>query len=290
MAFGTMWAGTGLGGVVMPLVLQASLAKYGHATVLRGYAIIMVLLMGPILPFIRPRLPPSPIKKLDLTFLGSPSFLLFQAGNVLEALGYFLPAIYLPTFATSIGASDTESALTVVLMNVAAVIGCIGEILFGQLQSYLLTSVGGQGMGFFVDKLHVTTCQAISMFGSVAGVFLLWGLSTSLAPLYLFSFSYGLFAGSYSTTWMGVARIVSSKVARAPPMIVFAFIIPVRGIGNIISGPLSAALLADPHWTGRAGFGYGTKYGPLIIFTGLSMLLSGVPLLGRMKRGLLTVS
>lgn len=50
-----------------------------------------------------------------------------------------------------------------------------------------------------------------------------------------------------------------------------------RGVGNIASGPISTALLHSWVLTDRTSFAYGVKgYGPLIVFTGLMLLVSTV--------------
>ena len=54
-----------------------------------------------------------------------------------------------------------------------------------------------------------------------------------------------------------------------------------RGIGAIVSGPLSEALLTLKPCQGDVGLGYGTGYGGLIVFTGITAALGGASILGR---------
>lgn len=49
----------------------------------------------------------------------------------------------------------------------------------------------------------------------------------------------------------------------------------------MVSGPLSEVLLRGSPWKGQAGYGYGTGYGILIVFTGITALLSGGGFVGR---------
>ena len=42
-------------------------------------------------------------------------------------------------------------------------------------------------MGAIVDRYHVTTCSMLSTLGSTIGVFIIWGFSTSLPPLFVFA-------------------------------------------------------------------------------------------------------
>lgn len=262
LAFGVMWAGTGLGGVVLPIVMQQLLDRYGFRTALRAFATALFLLTAPLVRFVKPRVPitsdrnqPSPSSP-NLWFLITSTFALFELCNIVEALGFFLPSLYLPTYAGMIGASSSLQALTVILFNVASVVGCVC-------------------MGAFIDKLDVTVCILMSTVGSTLAVFLIWGFSMSLAPLFIFSIVYGLFAGSYTSTWPGIMRDVVRKKSSADSSMVFACLAAGRGIGNLISGPLSDALVKGLPWEGGPKYGYGSGYGTLIVFTGVTGFVGG---------------
>lgn len=258
LAFGVMWAGTGLGGVILPIVMDRLLAQYGFRITLRAFAIALFVLTAPLVYFVKPRTPvthremPPPI---NLRFMLTSTFVLFEVCNISEALGFFLPSIYLPTYARSIGAPRGLDALTVILFNVASVVGCVA-------------------MGAITDKFDVTSCIMLSSVGSTLGVFLLWGFSLTLPPLLVFSIIYGLFAGSYTSTWPGIMRDVVRK-SSAESSMVFACLAAGRGVGNIASGPLSETLLQGRPWKGEAGYGYGSGFGTLIVFTGITGFIGG---------------
>jgi MFS family permease len=268
LAFGFMWAGTGVSGVVLPLVMQWLLESYGFRTTLRIWSLALFILTFPLLHYLRPRLPLDTTPKrnrqlFDLRFLVSPTFGILQACNIIEALGFFLPTIYLPTFAREVlNTSSLTAAGTVILVNVASVFGCIA-------------------MGSLTDRFHVTTCILLSTVGATLGVFVLWGLSTSLPLLYIFCIVYGLFAGSFTSTWTGIIKITKTKVEGADTGLIFAFLAFGRGVGNVVSGPLSEMLIKGRPWLHEAGMAYGSGYGPLIAFTGVSALLGGCSFLVR---------
>ncbi|KAJ5624358.1 hypothetical protein N7510_000667 [Penicillium lagena] len=271
LAFGVMWAGTGLGGVVLPIVMEQLLSQYGFRTTLRAFAIALFILTAPLVYFVKPRVPiannrPSPSPP-NLRFLFTSTFALFEICNIVQALGFFLPSIYLPTYAGVIGASSSLQALTVILFNVASVLGCVC-------------------MGSIVDRLDVTVCILVSTLGSTIGVFLIWGFSMSLAPLLIFSIVYGLFAGSYTSTWPGIMRDVVHKKSSAESSMVFACLAAGRGVGNLVSGPLSEALIKGLPWQGKLGYGYGSGYGTLIVFTGVTGVVGGGSYLARCLRWL----
>ncbi|KAL2181351.1 major facilitator superfamily domain-containing protein [Thermothelomyces heterothallicus CBS 202.75] len=281
LAFGIMWSATGLSGVVLPLLLERLLSAYGHPTTLRLFACLVFLLTAPLSWFIRPRLPvaqASAARPFSLRFVVERPFMLYQAFNVVEAVGYFLPGIYLPSYARAVlGARPLPSVVAMMLVNVANWAGCVA-------------------MGWLIDRLEVTRCFLVSSLGATLGTLLLWGMSVNLPVLYLFCIVYGLFAGSYSAAWPGIMKEITSRPPPSPPpsdgstdgsghghehgsladpSMVFAFLAMGRGIGNVVSGPLSEALVKGMPWQGHAFGGYGSGYGGLIAFTGATAFFSG---------------
>ncbi|CAA9961803.1 hypothetical protein PTMSG1_05180 [Pyrenophora teres f. maculata] len=256
-AYGVAMAGLGLSGAILPLILEWLLHSYGFRTTLRVCALSFVVLNFPIVFFFKPRLPlshASQSRGFDLSFWTCPNYLILQSGNVIQSLGFFLPAIYLPTFARSIGAGSIESTVTVILVNAAGFVGCLC-------------------MGVATDRYHVTSCLFVSAMGSTIGIFLLWGFSTSLVPLYLFCLIYGAFAGSQSSAWSAIVTDTQKKRRGADSGFAWACLSAGKGVGNLCSGPLSEALLHAGNW--NAHFAYGSGYGALIAFTGVTALLSG---------------
>lgn len=265
LAFGMVWAGSGISGILFPLVLGRLLGHLGYQTTLRICSALLFVLAAPFLYFHRPRLPISKEiahHRFNCKFLLNPVFITYQCSNVLEALGFFIPAIYLPTFARDMGTSELLASLTVTALNLASVFGSIS-------------------MGHLSDRCHVWICIAISSIGTALAVFLLWGFSTNIAVLLVFSVAYGIFAGSYSATWSGMIRDVQRVDSAADATIIFSVIAFGRGIGNVVSGPFSEFLLRADDWTGRAGGAYGSQFGLLIVITGLTVATSGMCLIAR---------
>ncbi|KAK3357611.1 major facilitator superfamily domain-containing protein [Lasiosphaeria hispida] len=277
LAYGVMWSGTGLAGVVLPLLLEHLLSTYGFQTTLRIFACVLFAATAPLAYFIKPRLPTaqtSHTKPFSFSFLVSRPFMLYQLANAVEATGFFLPGIYLPSYAReALHATPVPSALTVLLVNVASVFGCVA-------------------MGSLIDRLHVTTCILVSTAGATLGTFLLWGFSSSLPVLYVFCVVYGLFAGSFTSAWPGIMREITRREGgragagdehgnSADPSMVFAFLALGRGVGNVASGPLSEVLVKGLPWQGEAFSGYGSGYGSLIAFTGATALFGGGSFLWR---------
>lgn len=180
-----------------------------------------------------------------------------QFFNIVEALGYFLPTNYLPSIAEALGLNSTLGSLTNVLINLAAVVGCIG-------------------VGVLVDRFDVTAVTLwISICAGLA-VFAILGFTTSIAPLYIFSIVYGLTAGGYSTSWAGMIRLVQEKCEGAEANLVFGLFAAGRGVGSIVSGPLSESLLESAKgFSDSASSAYGSQYGNIIIFAGTTAVAGG---------------
>lgn len=103
----------------------------------------------------------------------------------------------------------------------------------------------------------MTTVILISTIGATTSVFL-WGFATSVPLLCIFSLFYGLFAGDFTSTYIGSIQEVKRVGDRAEAGLVFGFLAAGRGIGSVVSGPLSEALLSERPWLGDAMLGYGT--------------------------------
>jgi MFS family permease len=241
------------------------LEKYGFRTTLRVWAATVLILSSPLIYFLRPRLPISPISQSPcyrLSFLKKSSFWILQIGVITESLGYFIPSIYLPPFAASLGLSSSIGTLLVSLLNAAAVFSTII-------------------MGMLCDRFHVTTVILVSTIGATISVFLLWGLSSALPLLVIFSIVYGFFAGGFVSTNAGVIKMVKLQDQSTDIGILIGIVSAGRGIGAVVAGPLSAALLKEGTWKGEVGLGYGSGYGGLIVFTGVTAAVGGVSFLGR---------
>ena len=310
LAYGIMWSGTGLAGVGLPLILEKLLEVYGYKTTMIIWAVVLFTITAPLAWYIKPRVPPLPVRRLkafNLRFCLSRRFILYQLSNTIEAIGFYIPGIYIPIYAASVlGAEEFAQALCILLFNISSVVGCIG-------------------VGWLIDRFHVTTCVMVSTIGATLGTFLLWGCAFNMPMVFVFCVSYGLSAGSYSTTWTGVMREVAGKdmqssstpssltggeagdvgggngdnagpprPAESPlseftgsyseevdPIMVFVLLAAGRGFGNVISGPFSQVMYHSMPWKGEAALAYGSGYGSLIVFTGVTALGSGICFLGR---------
>jgi MFS family permease len=258
MAVGTMWAGKSVAGVILPFVMSALLDAYGPSTTLRAWAVVLFIFTAPLLFFLKPRIPlrnSTRARPVSWAFLRHSTFWMLQMGNIIQSFGYFLPNTYLASYAHRLGLSGTTGTILISIFNFASVPGAIV-------------------IGLLGDRLAATTVIMISSLGSAIAVFLFWGLSAHVAFLTVFTLLYGFFAGGFSSTWPGILQELKRQDEGIDTGLVFGLLLGGRGIGNVISGPVSAALLQDA-WNTSGNTGYTTEYGPLILFTGITALLGG---------------
>jgi MFS family permease len=225
----------------------------------------MAIFLGPSLVYVKPRIPVTlsstdyARRRFDYSFIKSPVFLAFQAGNTLQGMGYFIPGIYLPMYSRSLGTNDNTTTATISLLNAISVFGCIF-------------------VGFLVDRVNVTVVLFILAVGSFISVFLVWGFSSNAPVLLAFCGMYGFFAGPYTTTYTGVVKEIQRQFPDADGGLIMGLLVMGRGIGSVSAGPISERLLqlANKMPNANVTSGYGSSYEPLIIFTGICVAFGGV--------------
>ncbi|KAL3475094.1 MFS general substrate transporter [Aspergillus californicus] len=256
MAFGIISSASGASGCVMPFILQKMLNQYGYRTTLLATAVALTVLTGPLIPFLKGRLPPSEhsaVGRTDWSFLQKPLFWVYCASTTAQGLGFSFPSLYLPSYASSIGLSATQGALLLAIMSISQV---LGQWTFGFLSDDR----------FPLDMLIIVSTMVSSSF-SLA----LWGFSSSLAPLVVFALVYGFFAYGYSS--MRARMCTKINVDPSSALAMFGVLCFGQGVGNVLAGPISMGLLNEAIALGSYGV---IKYQWVVVFTGSCMLLSAL--------------
>ncbi|KAL1686371.1 major facilitator superfamily domain-containing protein [Schizophyllum commune] len=281
VANGVMMAGTSLGGVLLPLVLPPLLARVGLGGTLRIFAGVTTAALVPFLPFIRGRVPETvgrgrgarardvreagrgDVRESDARDTAStrgdgreagrsgegsraggadsttaakrwwtePSFLLLLAVNTLQAFGYFAPMLWLPTFASELNLSPFKSSVSLSVLNAGAALGRIST-------------------GFLSDRFNPWAVAFLTLLTTALSAFVLWGvLAYTYAGLLAFSVVYGAFSGGWAALWTGLMP----AGARDDPNLattLFGWLLLTRGVGNIVSTPISTALETPVYCSG----------------------------------------
>jgi len=257
------FAGTAAGGMLLPLVLPPLISKYGSSKTLRILAIAVAILLFPLLPFLKGRLPqtrvhihgPAPRGATGpRDWMKQKSFWIFLAVNTLQGFAYFVPIVYLPTFANALHISSSNSAITLAVVNAAAMVGRLS-------------------MGYLSDKFNPWILALTTLTITSVTTFVLWGLfSHSFAGLLVFAIAYGSIASGWSSLWTGFVKPLAKDDPALSTML-YEYLLLSRGIGNVLSTPISAKLYNQAHnVTGsleRTGFHVeGGKFEKMIIYVG----------------------
>lgn len=257
---------------MVPFLLQWLLETYGFRTALRVWAVILAVGLTPCLLFVRGRLPTTTsnaFRPNDLSFMKYSGFWLFEIGAIMQSLAHFLPALWLPSFTLALGLPKVSGPLGLALINLAT---CFGAVM----------------MGLLVDRFHISVAILISTVGQVIALLVLWGCTVSQPMLYIFSLAWGMFGGGYSSAWSGYASAIkprdsNNNGAHFNTGLVVALMAAGRGVGAVVSGPLSESLL-ETGWKLNASLAYGTIYGSIIIFSGITATFGGAACIGRVFR------
>ncbi|KAJ3876733.1 major facilitator superfamily domain-containing protein [Lentinula edodes] len=254
-----VFAGTAVGGILLP-------SSYPLLS------IAMALLIIPLLPLIKGRLPESRIRAMGPTPRGrgnaewtkSISFWILVLANTFQGFGYFVPIVWLPTFASDLNLNSSTSSIALALLNCGSVIGRLAT-------------------GYLSDKINP------------------WFLGLSiLASTSAATLAYGILASGWTSTWNGFTKPLSRKymyalirwqysnfvnslnpLANDPNLstTLFGVLLFSRGIGNIFSTPISSALTSlhsnsttssFTHASNHLGFDVGGgKFEKMIVYVGM---------------------
>lgn len=228
LANGIIVAGDYFGGVIFPIIMPPLIARWGIQITTRIYAFTFAIVLLPALPFLKARLPesrvhgPSP-RSGARAWMKDRSFWFFIVINTLQGFAHFVPLTWLPTFATAIGLSPQQASLTLTLANCASVFA-------------------GFFVGYLSDRLNAWFLALVSLVCTSLATFVLWGaFSYSLAGILAYGLVYGTTAGCWSSMWNAFVR----PVAKDDPSLattMFSILLLTRGVGNILSTPISTSL------------------------------------------------
>ncbi|GJE99307.1 MFS general substrate transporter [Phanerochaete sordida] len=265
LALGIIDAGTACGGLVLPLILPPLVDKHGSAKILRYYSIVCLGLLTLILPFVRGRLPEArmvhgpvnprafAVTQNRLFWLKDKTFWVINVANTLQGLAYFVPLLWLPTYASSLRLSSRDSSLSLALLNAASLVGRMGS-------------------GMLSDTVNPWLIASTTLMLTSLSIFILWGvLSYTFAGVLVYGIAYGCLAGGWTSLWASFLRpIAKDDPTHTTSML--GVLMLFRGIGNILSTPISTALQGDQSGLGDERIGvagaYQGAYEKVIIYAG----------------------
>ncbi|KUL88732.1 hypothetical protein ZTR_05124 [Talaromyces verruculosus] len=278
VAYGIVLSCKNIVGTSCPFMIRALIDSYGYKTTLKAWAAIVggtslfAILMIPTHPS-KISIHKTRARKIPWHFLKHRSIYFYSIAIIFQSSGYGIPQSYLSTYARDVTLlSQTSGTLMLALFNAP---GIIASSFFGWLSDNKKI------------RLSAQTVSAIPPVACAIFTFFFWGLTTpgNLGLLLVFSMTFGFFSSGYSATWGGMLKQMERESAErneaVDPGMLYGLLNGVRGIGYASGGLAGVGLLNAGTISASPRFGYGTSYGPLILFTGLSSLLGGWVVLWR---------
>jgi len=279
-ATGVIFTGTGLGGLSFPLILDSLLGRYGPKVALQIVTVLFTIPTVLAVCFIRPRgLPDNPhhdtlgqavmtsekqalpistnlFRNFYRCLTGA--FWIYIFLNTVQSTVFYLPGLYLPTYSHCLGRGNVTGSALLSIVNAGTI--------FAQLAA-----------GFLSDHYSPFLIGAIANILGGTSVLIIWGALGHLSIVWLFVFSafYGSTAGAWTSLYFRVLKPFISDQDLV--FSAYGILSMTRGLGNILGGPISSALVtsisSDPHKC--SGFPKGPFSG-LIWFTGLAFIICGL--------------
>lgn len=265
LASGVAWIGSGIGGVIFPLMLQSLIPQIGWAWSLRAFGLILFVLCGISVALCRSRVPPrngqattwrDTLPSARIFLDGTGAMALTTAGAVLTDLAYFIPMTYIPSYYIARQHLSSDAIFTGTasfayqLLAIANGSSCIGRLLAGHIS----------------DRLGRYNTMIISLFLCAISVLCFW-LPDILIPdlrnsglLIGFVILFGCVSGS-NVSLMPVCMGQLCETQEFGRY--YATCFSVVAFGALVSIPIAGALLDTVDAPGKA------KFWGVAVFTGL---------------------
>ncbi|KAF2856868.1 MFS general substrate transporter [Plenodomus tracheiphilus IPT5] len=248
MAYGIMAAGSGLGGIIIPIMATHLIPNIGFAWTMRTLAFMLLGLMCIAILAVKSRLPPKPRAfqiKVFLEPFKDTKFLLVTTASFFFFMGVFIPINYIEIEAISNGMSARLSGYLIAVLNAASIFGRIVP-------------------GALADKAGKFNMQALWAFVAAILVLALGIPASGNAAYIAFAGLYGFASGAFVALLPAqIAQI--SKVEQIGVRVGMTF--ACLSFAGLAGNPIAGAIVAQ-----NKG-----KYWGLNVFAGV-MLATGASL------------
>ncbi|KAJ9122899.1 hypothetical protein QFC24_003937 [Naganishia onofrii] len=221
LANGIVYSGSGIGGAIMSITIEALIQRYGPGWSFRAVGLIALAVMCPSSWMLRERTRPKKGSFLEWRLFRDRKFGVFFCSAAIGLFPLFVAPFFLPMYGTSMGLSPSSSAGLVAGFNLAS---AVGRISFGQVS----------------DQIGPINALIIALVWNAISLLVIWPVSTSLAPLVVFVISNGMANGGFFALMPTVVGSIteSSKLASAMSMLITGW----TG-GYLMGAPIAGYLL-----------------------------------------------
>ncbi|KAF2202891.1 MFS general substrate transporter [Delitschia confertaspora ATCC 74209] len=259
-AYGIMAAGSGLGGIIFPIMVSHLIPEVGYAWTMRISGFLILGLLTVALLTVRSRLPPrrrdfklahflEPFKDRRWTFLAGASFLFF--------MGMFIPINFIEVQSLANGMSQKMASYLIPILNATSIFGRIVP-------------------GILADKLGRFNMQIFMSFLSGILVLALWLPSSSNVAFITFSAFYGFSSGAFvslapaQTAYISKVELIGIRTGMLFALISFA---------GLAGSPIAGAIVTREH----GGFHELQAFTGVMMLAGAAMFVVTRIVVGGMK-------
>lgn len=243
LAMGIGASGSSIGGIWYPIMLNKLIPKIGFGWAVRATTFVMLATQIIAIIFLKPRLPPRPIRGqqfFDLQSFKEPVYLLLCLGFFLGFAGLYTPFYYVQDFALYHGISDSIAIYLLPILNAAST--------FGRILPNLLADVFG-------------CLNVVIPCVSISGVMILaWIGCTHLSTVIVFVILFGFFSGAFVSMPPPTVAAITKDPKKIGVRVGQSFTIV--SLAALVGPPISGALL------GRNDFVKPSIFAGVIVISG----------------------
>ncbi|KAI0671247.1 MFS general substrate transporter [Trametes maxima] len=222
-ALGVAIAGSGVGGVVYPILYQQLFNKVGFAWTVRISGFVSLALCGVAVATVTSRLskPQDDAPWFDVKVFRDASFRLVIAGSILISFGLFIPFFYIVDYSKDHGISSQTAFYVLSVMNAGGIAGRLAP-------------------AYLADRLGRFNILVPCAFLAGLSMLVFWTFSRTLVAIMLFAAVYGFFSGAFNALIIPcVAQISQMREIGTRIGVLYSII----SFPALCGGPVAGAML-----------------------------------------------
>ncbi|KAI0098540.1 major facilitator superfamily transporter [Nemania sp. FL0031] len=242
LANGVVFAGGGFGGAVLSLALDPLIRYSGPAWAFRFLGLSTLATGLPAAWFLKERTAVRRGGFVEWSLFKDPNFVFVLIAGAIGTFPLLVPPFFIPLFANAIGLSSATGAGLLAGFNFASAIGRIFS-------------------GILCDKIGSLNALFLALSLAAVSMLAVWPVSTSLAPLTVFSVVNGMANGGFFST---MPTVVGNCFGSARVTVAMGMIVTSWSGGYLLGAPIAGYLL-DAYGGEDAGF---QAYRPAMFYAG----------------------
>ncbi|OBZ67723.1 Riboflavin transporter MCH5 [Grifola frondosa] len=241
-ALGIGIAGSGVGGVVYPIMFQQLFARVGFAWAVRisGFVSLSLCILAIATVTKRPSITQQCASWINVEMFKDTCFVLITIASILISLGLFIPFFYIVDYAIDHGIAPSTAFYVLAVMNAGGILGRLAP-------------------AFLSDAIGRFNTIVPCAFLAGLSVLVFWIFTKSLVSIMLFAMVYGFFSGAFNALIIPcIAQISEMREIGTRIGVLYSII----SFPSLCGGPAAGALL-------KLGNG---SYTGMIMLSGISVI------------------